>query len=71
MRISITKIEEGVDHAQAEALIDGEWTPLTEIWDGTSMAVIPYQRHLPDAPEPYGYPTLEEFFREQIEMFKV
>jgi hypothetical protein len=71
VRISITKIDENTDHSQAEALVDGTWTPLTEIWDGTSMAVIPYQRHFPDAPEPYRYPTLEEFFQEQYEMFRI
>lgn len=70
VRMAIQKIDPNTDHVQAEALIDGEWTPLTEIWDGTSMAAITYQRHFPDAPEPYRYPGLEEFFMEQYKMFK-
>ena len=69
VRMAIQRIADGVDHVQAEALIDGEWIPLTEIWDGTSMAVITYQRHFPDAGEPYRYLTLREFFDEQYEMF--
>lgn len=28
VRIAITRVENGNDHAQAEAMIDGEWVPL-------------------------------------------
>lgn len=65
VRIAITNLSEGVDHSQAEALINDTWTPLTEIWDGTSMAVIPYHRHFNI--EPYKCLTLKDWIDEQID----
>ena len=41
VRIAVQSIEPGVDHSQAEALIGGKWTPLTEIWNGKHMEVRP------------------------------
>lgn len=66
VRIAIYKIDANTDHAQAEALNpdNGEWTPLTEIWDGQSMAVIPYRRHFPEI-EPYRYLSMEDWIKEQ------
>ena len=64
VRIAVQNIDKGVDHSQAEALIDGQWTPLTEIWDGKSMAVKPYQRHYPV--EPYRYLNLNDWLKEQL-----
>ncbi len=67
-RIAVQKLSSSEDHAQAEALINGEWTPLTEIWDGISMAVVPYRRHYPHI-APYRTPTLREFIDEQMALF--
>lgn len=66
VRMAVTSISTGLDHVQAEALIDGKWTPLTEIWDGTSMAVIPYKRHYPEV-EPYRFVSLKDWIDEQIQ----
>lgn len=68
VRIAVTKIAEGVDHSQAEALINEVWTPLTEIWNGECMAVIPYQRHYNI--EPYRFVTLQKWISEQIRYAK-
>ncbi len=69
VRIAIQNIGPGTDHAQAEALHGDSWIQLTETWDGTSMAVIPYRRHYPDV-EPYRTPSLEKFIEEQLRIFK-
>jgi hypothetical protein len=68
VRMAMQHLEPGVDHVQAQAKINEVWTPLTEIWDGTSMAVQTWTRHFPV--EPYRYLTLKEFFDEQYAMFK-
>jgi hypothetical protein len=67
VRIAVSKIDANTDHAQAEALNpdNDEWTPLTEIWDGESMAVIPYRRHFPEI-EPYRYLSMREWIEEQL-----
>ena len=65
VRIAVQSIGEGVDHSQAEALIDGNWTPLTEIWNGKSMEVRPWTRHYPQ--EPYRYVGLEDWIAEQYQ----
>ena len=64
VRMAVSHISKGVDHVQAEALIEGSWIPLTEIWDGKSMAVVTHKRHFDIMP--YRYLTLREFFDEQI-----
>jgi len=68
VRIAIQKVDKDkdVDHSQAEALIDGKWTPLTEIWDGKSMTVKPWTRHFPNAGEPYRYVPLQDWMNEQV-----
>ncbi len=70
VRIAVQRIKEGENHVQAEAKIDGLWHPLTEIWDGVSMAVIPYGRNYPGLEEPYRYMELDEFFNEQWQLYK-
>jgi len=62
VRIAITHIEPGLDHSQAEALIYGKWTPLTEIWSGSAMEIQPYKRHYDIAP--YRYATLKDWIDE-------
>ena len=69
VRIAIQNLEKGKDHSQAEAMINGKWTPLTEYWNGESMAVQPYQRHYPI--EPYRYLGLSEWMAEQLPKQKV
>jgi len=55
-----------MDHVQAEALIDGAWTPLTLLWIDGGPTVITYRRHYPDI-EPYRYVGLEEWISQQIQ----
>lgn len=64
VRIAVTKLSPTVDHAQAEALIGGLWTPLSEFWTGTYVEIRPWKRHFPKAP--YRYPALKEWIDEQI-----
>ena len=66
VRIAISKIGEGVDHSQAQALIDGKWTPLTEQWkpDVGRMEIVPWTPHF--AVEPYRYSSLDDWIAEQI-----
>jgi hypothetical protein len=66
VRIAVTSISAGLDHSQAEAKIDGKWTPLTEIWTGQFMEIQPFRRHYPDK-EPYRYLSLKEWIDEQIQ----
>lgn len=67
VRIAVTRVSEGTDHSQAEALIDGTWTPLTELWNQEKgrMEIVPWTRHFPV--EPYRYLTLREWIDEQIQ----
>jgi hypothetical protein len=64
VRIAVTHIKPGVDHSQAEAFVDGEWTPLTEIWNGEAMVIKPYKRHFDK--EPYRYVALRTWIDEQF-----
>jgi hypothetical protein len=64
VRIALQKIEPGVEHSQAEAFIDGQWTPLSEFWNGTSMEASTYGRNYSQV-EPYRYVGLIEFLQEQ------
>jgi hypothetical protein len=66
VRIAVTSISTGLDHSQAEALIDSKWTPLTEVWTGQFMEIQPWTRHYPDK-EPYRYLSLKEWIDEQIQ----
>jgi len=70
VRISISKIDESTDHAQAQALINGDWIPLTEIWADDHMEVTLYRSHYPEI-EPYRYLTLREWIDEQIQYTQV
>ena len=70
VRIIAQHIEPGIDHVQAEALIDGAWTPLTEMPEPDGMVVQTWTRHYPDI-EPYRIMTLGEFFNEQYQIFKL
>lgn len=45
VRIAVQHIKPGVDHCQADAKIDGVWTPLTPKWGGTGIKVVKYRRH--------------------------
>ena len=62
VRIAVQNIASGVDHAQAEAKINGEWTTLTEIWTGKHTEVRPWTRHYPQ--EPYRYVGLKDWIAE-------
>ena len=66
VRIAVTKVDpvKDIDHAQAQAKVDGAWTPLTERWTGQHIEIVPWQRHYPQ--EPYRYLTLREWIDEQI-----
>ncbi len=65
VRIAVTSISTGLDHAQAQALIKGVWTPLTERWTGQFIEIIPFKSHYPDK-EPYRYLTLRQWIDEQL-----
>ena len=67
VRIAVQKIDTSTDHVQAEALIYGQWTPLTEVYRDR-MTVIPYKRHFDI--EPYRYVSLDQFIIEQITFTK-
>jgi len=64
VRIAVQRIGAGVDHSQAQARINGVWTPLTEQWTGQHLEIVPWQRHYPI--EPYRYVSLEDWISEQI-----
>ena len=64
VRIAVTKIDPRTDHSQAQALIDGKWTPLTEQWTGDHMEIVPWTRHYPQ--EPYRYLYLKDWIAEQL-----
>ncbi len=68
-RIAVQNISKGVDHAQAEALVDGTWTPLTLLIVEGVPTVTVYRRHFPQ--EPYRYLTLREWVDEQISYAEV
>lgn len=64
VRIAISKIDEKTDHSQAEAMIDGQWVPLTPLWDKKEGLVIKtWERHF--GVEPHRYLTLPDWIREQ------
>jgi hypothetical protein len=65
VRIAVSQISPGLDHSQAQALINGKWTPLTELWKRDHLEVVPYKSHYPDI-EPYRYLTLKDWIEEQI-----
>lgn len=67
VRLAVQHVRPHVDHVQAEALIDGVWTPLTPQWDHEAgrIKVVPWQKHF-DV-EPYRYLSLEDWIGEQIE----
>lgn len=65
VRIAIQRIDAHTDHAQAEALVEGVWTPLTELWTGSHLEVAPWKRHYPE-PDPYRYVSLRDWIDEQI-----
>ena len=69
VRMAVSKLDPQTDHVQAEGLIDGVWTPLTESWDDKSILVETWTRHFPV--EPYRYLTLKEFFDEQDEQYEM
>ena len=63
VRVAVQRIEPGVDHAQAEALIGGKWTPVTVGWDRRGLIVHEHRRHF-DV-EPYRTLSLDEWIQEQ------
>jgi hypothetical protein len=69
VRIAVTKVDpvNDIDHAQAQAQMNGIWTPLTEIWHPQEgkMEVVPWKPHFEI--EPYRYLTLREWIDEQIQ----
>jgi len=71
VRIAVFNLRPGVDHVQAQALIDGKWVYLTEYWNGQSMAVKTYGKNHPDAKEPYRYVGLLDFLEEQKEVLNL
>ena len=64
VRMAVQKIRPGVDHVQAQALIDGEWKPLVMKWTDKGPVAYPGQRHF-DV-EPYRYLTLRKWVEDQI-----
>ena len=64
VRIAVTRIEEGLDHSQAQALIGGKWVPLTERWTGHNLLVGASGLHFQG--EPYRYLTLRAWMNEQL-----
>jgi hypothetical protein len=64
VRIALQQVGVGVDHAQAEAFINGTWVPLSEFWNNTSMEASTYGRNYSQI-EPYRYVGLIEFLQEQ------
>ena len=69
-RIAIQHLDEQTDHAQAQAEIEGVWTPLTPAWDAQAgrIAVTEHGKHFPV--EPYRYLGLEEWIQEQLQYTK-
>jgi hypothetical protein len=63
VRIAVTHIKPGIDHAQAQAKIKGMWTFLTELWTGRHLEVVPAHNHFPVMP--YRYMGLDEWIQEQ------
>ena len=72
-RIAVSHTDkEGVNHFQAQYKgDDNDWHFLTEIYNGKSMAVIPYGKNYPEAKEPHQYMTLEDAFKEQLPLIQV
>ena len=64
VRIAVTKTDATTDHSQAQAMIGGVWTPLTEQWTGRHLEIRPWAPHFPT--EPYRYLTLREWIDEQL-----
>ena len=64
VRIAVTKIDATTDHSQAQALIGGEWVPLTERWGGRNLIVERSGKHF--SGEPYRYLTLRAWVGEQL-----
>jgi len=67
VRVAVSKVREGTDHAQAQARIDGSWRYLTPKWDYEAgrIKVVPWKSHFPNV-QPYRYLTLREWIDEQI-----
>jgi hypothetical protein len=65
IRIAVFRLDESTNHFQAQYEDEDGWHGLTEIWNGECMAVIPYGKNVPDAPEPFKYMTLTEAEDEQ------
>jgi len=65
VRMAVQKIRPGVDHVQAEALIDGEWKPLVMKWTDKGPVAYPGHKHF-DV-EPYRYLSLREWVKDQIQ----
>ena len=64
VRIAVQHIEPGIDHAQAEALIDEKWAPLSEFWTGEHLEIRPDKRQFDI--EPYRYVPLKEWIDQNI-----
>lgn len=64
VRIAVTKFSPLIDHAQAEAKINGVWVPLSEFWAGEYVEIRTWKPHL-DV-RPYRYLTLKEWINEQL-----
>ena len=65
VRMAVQSIREGVDHVQAQALINDTWEPLVMFWTKQGPVVRPGKRHFPI--EPYRYLTLKEWVDDQIQ----
>ena len=64
-RMAVTHIRQGVDHVQAQGLVDGEWKPLVIVNTDKGLVTRPGKAHFPV--EPYRYVSLEEWVDDQIE----
>ena len=72
-RIAIFHVKPGIDHAQAQAKINGKWEYLSEFWDGEGMTVRVWKRNCPETvgKEPYQFYTVSGFIKQQKEALGV
>ena len=69
VRIAVMNLRNGVDHAQAQCLDDGEWKPLVMFW--TKQGPVVRIGHPHFDVEPYRYLTLPEWIAEQLPYTKL
>ena len=68
-RMAVTNIRKGVDHVQAQGLVDGEWQYLVIVNTAGGLMARVGKPHFDI--EPYRYVGLEEWVDDQIEYAEV